>query len=217
MNTESKDAGATHLTDERLAELEAAVASLAGRVSELERGRGPRPKPATEAAEELDLDLGMLQRLEERCSGPRYALGEARGAVAYGGTVRFGDRRYAWIQEQPLPQLLAGEAGPLAGAIGALGSPARLHLLRSLLQGPRTRQELQEVLGTNSPGQLYHHLRELQAAGAVHQPRRGRYEIAPHKVVPLLVILAAAFALAEDRPESPVELDQIDTQEEGEP
>ena len=86
----------------------------------------------------------------------------------------------------------AADPAAIASVLGSLGSPARLALLTTLVAGPRSRPELQDALGESSTGQLYHHLRDLQAAGLIHQPKRGRYEIAAHTVVPLLTILAAA-------------------------
>ena len=63
-----------------------------------------------------------------------------------------------------------------------------------------SRAELQEALGDTSTGHLYHHLRELQAAGLIAQRRRGEYEIAPQAPVPLLVIVAAALDLGAGEP-----------------
>ena len=68
--------------------------------------------------------------------------------------------------------------------------------LRALIRGPRDRQALQEVLGDATSGQLYHHLRDLQAARLLVQRVRGQYELAPTAVVPVLAILAIAFDLA---------------------
>jgi DNA-binding transcriptional ArsR family regulator len=62
---------------------------------------------------------------------------------------------------------------------------------------------LQEALGDTSTGHLYHHLRELQAAGLVQQRRRGEYELVPHAMVPLLVVVAAALDLGADSVPSP--------------
>ena len=68
-------------------------------------------------------------------------------------------------------------------------------VVRALVQGAHTSQELQAILGVSSPGQLYHHLKELLAVGIVTQTGRSHYEVAALQVVPLLAILAAAFDL----------------------
>jgi hypothetical protein len=68
----------------------------------------------------------------------------------------------------------------------------RLLLLREILQGARTTSELaaHERLGTT--GQLYHHLRQLVAAGWLRTTARGQYRVPGERVVPLLTVLAAA-------------------------
>lgn len=113
---------------------------------------------------------------------------ERGGGLAYVGSAELGGREYVWAKQHTVP----GDWSAAAPVLGSLGSPARLALLAALIAGPRNRAELQEALGDSSTGQLYHHLRDLQAAGFIHQPRRGQYEIAAHTVIPLLTILAAA-------------------------
>jgi len=115
-----------------------------------------------------------------------------RGAVVYAGVSRFGDRESLWIKEHGVPELLDLDPRGLARVLAALAHPARLTLARALVQAPRTSQELQEVIGTASAGQLYHHLKDLVAAGVVNQAVRSRYEIAPEHTIPLLALLAAA-------------------------
>jgi hypothetical protein len=51
--------------------------------------------------------------------------------------------------------------------------------------------------GGVSTGQLYHHLKELQSVGLVAQKGRGAYEVAPQTAIPLLVIIAAVYDLAD--------------------
>jgi DNA-binding transcriptional ArsR family regulator len=83
-----------------------------------------------------------------------------------------------------------------AGVLAALGSPVRLEILRRLLLGGETVQELQEIPELGTSGQLYHHLRDLQAAGLVVQRSRGRYRVAADKVVGCLIVVAAASQMA---------------------
>ncbi len=70
-------------------------------------------------------------------------------------------------------------------------------MVRALLQQPRTSQDLQAILGVSSPGQLYHHLKELLAAGIVTQTSRSHYEIGERQVVPVLAALAAVSDLVD--------------------
>ncbi|PWJ53033.1 hypothetical protein SAMN06264364_11550 [Quadrisphaera granulorum] len=77
-----------------------------------------------------------------------------------------------------------------------LGSPVRLLLVRVLRSatGSATAAELadDEALGTS--GQVYHHVRQLVAAGWLRTAARGRYAVPAERVVPLLVALALAGA-----------------------
>jgi len=65
-------------------------------------------------------------------------------------------------------------------------------VLRGVLTGLHTTAELAALDGLGTTGQLYHHLRQLQAAGWLRSTGRGRYDVPPTRVIPLLVILTAA-------------------------
>jgi DNA-binding HxlR family transcriptional regulator len=152
--------------DERIAELERRVAALESR--------------APAAATSTPADLVELLR-------------SRAGAVLYGGTAALGGKQYMWAREHAPEDVMTAPWAALAPMLERLASPARLTLLAALLNGPRTRRELQEVLGETSTGHLYHHLRDLQ--GLVVQPRRGEYELAPQAVIPLLTVAAVAMDL----------------------
>lgn len=190
--------------DERIERLAAEVSDLAARVARLE-GSGPGERTTPErvpAVKPGELDVDLLERLRGR-AGPPYEEGGERGAVLYAGAARFGDRSYVWQVERPAPGLLEVEEDLLAGVLSALASPPRLRLLKALLRGSSGGQQLQKALGDASVGQLYHHMKELQAAGLVIQKGRGAYEVGAQAVVPLLAVLAAAYDLAERRDEAP--------------
>jgi DNA-binding HxlR family transcriptional regulator len=59
----------------------------------------------------------------------------------------------------------------------------RLDIVRALIHGVHDVSELQRQPGLGTSGQLYHHLRELQAAGWVRQHERSRYLVVPDRVV----------------------------------
>lgn len=166
---------------------------LERRVDELESllvtGDRPSPEPT------LVPDLRQLEELRHR-EGPRYVRGGLRGVIAYAGSATLGDGEVLWAGEHGLPQIWDLDPAATARLLAALGHPARLALVRALLAGVRTSQELQEVIGSGSAGQLYHHLKDLMAAGVVDQAGRSRYRIASARIVPLLVILAAAGDVA---------------------
>jgi DNA-binding transcriptional ArsR family regulator len=145
-------------------------------------------------------DLRQLERLRRR-EGPRYVGDTVRGAVTYAGSARLGDREVLWASEHGLPEVWDLEPAGLARLLGVLGHPARLGLVRALMSGVRTSQELQDVIGSGSAGQLYHHLKDLISAGLVDQSGRSRYQIAAGRIVPLLVLMAAAGDLA--HPQTP--------------
>jgi DNA-binding transcriptional ArsR family regulator len=87
--------------------------------------------------------------------------------------------------------------------MAALANPTRIRIVGELLQGPVPTGELARRLEQPSAGQLFHHLKELLAAGIIHQPVRGTYAIGDRHVVPLLVLGSAAIDLATPSPEEP--------------
>lgn len=62
---------------------------------------------------------------------------------------------------------------------------------------PRSWQDgLASRIDASSTGRLFHHLKDLLAAGLVHQPVRGTYALRRTHVVPLLAALSCALDLA---------------------
>lgn len=134
--------------------------------------------------------------------------------VAFSGAGQFGSHRVRIVQRATLSQVLAADPESVTPVFAGLASPARLILLRALVAGSRTSQELREVLDDPSVGQLYHHLRELLAAGLVIQPSRSVYAIPPGKEVAVCVAISAAAYLmstSHQHPPAPPEDDQPDT------
>ncbi len=83
-------------------------------------------------------------------------------------------------------------SGGLDRVLAALGHPVRLRLLRAIVHGRRTKADLEQLEGLGTTGQLYHHLKTLEAAGWVRVLERGTYGVPGERVIPLLAILAAA-------------------------
>jgi hypothetical protein len=164
-------------------ELPARLAALEERVAILERATTRHtPPPAADDAEAF----WALRGLKER-------LGPEAGAVLYTGTVPLPTgERYDWQLGTLTGELLELDWTQLGDTIGTLGHPVRLHLLHRILCGARTVAELGDDEGLGSTGQLYHHLRQLVAAGWLEPRGRGRYAVPGSRVVPLLVVLAAA-------------------------
>ncbi len=91
-----------------------------------------------------------------------------------------------------LNALLEADWDTAAEPLAALGHPVRLAVLRGVLTGLHTTAELAALDRLGTTGQLYHHLRQLQAAGWLRSTGRRRYDVPATRVIPLLVILTAA-------------------------
>lgn len=155
------------------------LAAIEERLARLEGGE---PAAADVPADDRFWALRTLQR---QVAEP--------GAVLFTGsvTVREGER-YEWQEGRLAGDLLDADWGDLAAALGALAHPVRLALVQAVLRGTRAVAELSgdERFGTS--GQLYHHLRQLVAAGWLKASGRGRYVVPPARVLPLLVIVMGA-------------------------
>ncbi|MFI6640250.1 ArsR/SmtB family transcription factor [Streptomyces sp. NPDC050504] len=163
-------------------DLEDRVADLERRLAALE-GAGPGPRAG-------DGDFWALEGLKEQFA----RLGVADGGVTYTGAVRLPGtgERYEWQYGETTDDLLDTDWSRAADAFAALGNAVRLRLLREVLSGRRTAAELGELDGFGTSGQIYHHLRQLTAAGWLHAEGRGKYTVPAGRVVPLLVMLSAA-------------------------
>jgi DNA-binding transcriptional ArsR family regulator len=156
-----------------LSALSDVVDDLAARVAALEAS----PRRASRA-------LTSLDELPE---------GEDGGAVRYTGAVSVGDRVVAWDMNRRWDDLARIDPAIVAPVLAALGSAQRVQILQLLLWRPATTAELTAAVEGRSSGQLFHHLKELLAAGVIHQPARGTYAIGEAHVIPLLTLLSAAL------------------------
>ncbi|MFD5905372.1 ArsR/SmtB family transcription factor [Streptomyces microflavus] len=175
-------------------ELEQRVAELERRLTALERQDRESPRLG-------DGDFWALSGLKQQLAD----VGEAAadGGVLFTGAVRLPTgEQYEWQYGALTGALLEEEgtgegerpddASATADSLAALGHPVRLRLLREILGGRRTAAELAALDAVGTTGQIYHHLRRLTGAGWLHTAGRGRYEVPAARVVPLLVVLAAA-------------------------
>ncbi|WP_213455186.1 ArsR/SmtB family transcription factor [Rhizomonospora bruguierae] len=161
------------------------LADVERRLAVLERA----DSAARSAPEPTDSDFWALEGLKAKL-----AEGEvAAGGVLFTGAVRLPtNERYEWQYGQVAETLLDEDWSDAAESLAALGQPVRMRLLREILRGCRTVADLAAVEGVGTTGQIYHHLRQLTAAGWLRTGGRGRYEVPPGRVIPLLVVLAAA-------------------------
>ncbi|MBD8063732.1 ArsR/SmtB family transcription factor [Oceanitalea stevensii] len=158
------------MSAERLAALEERVAALESRLA----------TPA--AAVTPDSPLWALEGLQERVEDP--------GAVLLVGHVELPDgRRAQWQLGAVTDDLLGADWTEEADVLVALGHPVRLRLLQRVLGGATTVAELVDTDGVGTSGQVYHHLRQLTAAGWLRALGGGRYEVPVARVVPLLAVV----------------------------
>ncbi|WP_433571783.1 ArsR/SmtB family transcription factor [Streptomyces sp. CA-251247] len=163
-------------------ELEERVAALERRLAALEQADRAAPRLG-------EGDFWALEGLKEQLA----EAGAQTGGVLFTGAVRLPTQeQYEWQYGLLSEQLLDGDWSDAADSFAALGHAVRLRLLREILGGRRTAAELTELEGLGTTGQIYHHLRQLTSAGWLHTASRGRYEVPGARVVPLLVVLAAA-------------------------
>ena len=140
-----------------------------------DRGAGP-PDPGA---------LWALDGLLARVADP--------GAVMITGHVTLPDGRVArWQEGAGTEDLLASDWSEHVAPLAALGHPVRIRLLAHVLRGAGTAQDLTRIDGMGTSGQVYHHLRQLVAAGWLHTVGGGRYEVPVARVVPLLTTILGA-------------------------
>ena len=158
------------------------------RLDRLERQDGSEPEAGPVAP-----DDGAPGRAFWVLDGLRARLAGGDGAVVLAGVVPLPTgEEYAWQYGRTTADLLAASWQELSKAIAALGHPVRLRLLQLILAGTRSAADLQSVDGLGTSGQLYHHLRQLIAAGWLMQTARGHYTVPGGRVIPLLVLLTSA-------------------------
>ena len=114
--------------------------------------------------------------------------------VVYAGRVELADQRpIEWQMGHRSADVLDRDWTDLARAFGALGHPVRLQILQTIARGEAsTAAELTARADLGSTGQIYHHLRQLVAAGWLQTQNKGRHTVPPERMVPLLVILSAS-------------------------
>jgi DNA-binding transcriptional ArsR family regulator len=166
-------------------ELAGVVEALAQRVARLEGAAESERRDSSAIAHEL------LRRLAGDGSD---ATGTA--TVVYAGAGPWEHGAVAWQMGRSWDDVTSGPVESVARALSALANGTRLRIVVELLRGRVSTGELADRLDQPSPGQLFHHLKELLAAGVIHQPERGTYAIRRPHVVPLLAVLSAAVDLA---------------------
>lgn len=171
----------------RIAGLETQMADIVSRLAALEHPAGRFPLAMRDTGKTVAAPGGGHGAHGEEEDEP---------TVVYAGSGQFGARRMAIRQRKTLGEVLSVTPESVAPVFAGLANPARIALLYALIDGPRTSQQLREVLDAGSVGQLYHHLRELLSAGLITQPARSKYAIAKGNLVPLCVQITTAAQLS---------------------
>ena len=173
-------------------DLQTRLESLEARVHQLENPHQDDANPPERA------DTALLERLGRR-TAEGYISPTSRGAVLYAVNYFSKNGDLVWQTEQPAPQLTAAEPESLSILFSALGNPARLSIVQHILEhGPSERATLQELINTDSSGQLYHHLNALMDANILELYKRGVYAVTSVNVVRLLALLGVAYEITEE-------------------
>lgn len=134
-------------------------------------------------------ELALVGGLVEASAAGEATVVTAGAGPWEGGTV-------AWEMRRSWQDVRGSRSGAVAGVFAALANPTRVEIVRALLDGPLPTSGLSSRVDASSTGLLFHHLKDLLAAGLVHQPVRGTYALRRNHVVPLLAALSCALDLA---------------------
>lgn len=99
-----------------------------------------------------------------------------------------GGRDWVISGSEPGPALLVQRSEGISQLAGAFSSLRRVQVAAVLVQGQRTWADIVKATGL-SPGQLYHHVQDLLAAGMLEQPERSVYRLTPLGIS-LITVLA---------------------------
>jgi len=163
-------------------DLKALLAQINTRLEKLEK----KDRAAKGAAPGIDAErYWLIDKLARE--------GMKGGEVVYGGVVTTPTgEQYVWQKHGGVRELFKRDWQVFDRVLAALGHPVRLAILKALLEGKRSKADLERLEGLGTTGQLYHHLKALEEAGWVRSLERGVYGVPGERVVPLLAILTAA-------------------------
>lgn len=151
------------------------LARLEERVASLERGERAQPGLRNEGVE-----------------AERSATNGLSGSISFSGNIALNGSplNYQWHRSV---HFLCEEAWDRSlERLATLAHPVRRTILAELLGQPRTVLELVGQGIVSSTGKAYHHLGEMQSGGWVAKDNEGRYSIPAARILPLLVLVAAA-------------------------
>lgn len=178
-----------HHSGDRISVLEDEVAALRAEVAALtervpQQGAPDRSLP--KSSHILGFGQDSTQLSEEDT---------VQGTLTYEGEVQIAGKQQQTEQQEELGAVFENAPHLLAPIFAAFANPHRIVILRALYHGPRTGQQLADILGMSTTGQLYHHLKELLAVRLIIQRGRSLYSIDPTKAIPIGIALMVASHL----------------------
>lgn len=166
-------------------DFEARLSAVEQAVATLTSGTGALAPAAARPGLSPEEALWALEGLRARAPEGGAVLYTGVVDLPAGGTVQ-------WQYGRAASDVFEQDWAEQAGVLTALGHPVRLQILHAVLHGTVTVAALVEELETGTSGQVYHHMKELTAAGWLTSGKRGVYEVPAARIVPLLAILVAA-------------------------
>ena len=127
------------------------------------------------------------------------------GRITYLGVFASGGNQSNWVKKDVSGNELLelAENGTAKSVLACIGSQEKLNILTALLRKPSNVAQLVEKCGFGSTGQIYHHLKPLLAADLVREMsgghQKGYYEVVPHRVQGIVMILCGIADLTESR------------------
>ena len=173
-------------------ELAALVEDLRQRVAALEDG--PDSSGRRERGRNLEIVQSMIADIPVTDAGVL-----EHGTAMYAGAGPGPDGLTALQMVRHWEDIVAAEPAAIATTMSALGNPQRVRIVQALVDRPASTAEIAERLEEPTSGQLFHHLKDLLAAGLIFQPARGMYAVRPQHVVPLLTVISAAMDVSGSR------------------
>ena len=153
------------------------------------------PSEPTAPAEpsEVKEDGEVVKKLQENLI-QRREDDKVSGYITYFGDFEASDRESKWVSNYVSTDELLTliEDKSAVKVLNCIGNSLRLDILLAILKQPMTVAELVEHFGSNSTGQIYHHLGPLMTADLIVEDKnhKGVYIVQPHRVQGILMMLA---------------------------
>jgi len=149
----------------------------------------------TESAEKCEVkdDNEIVKQLQENLI-QRRKDNNVSGYITYFGDFEASDRESKWtsnyVSTDELLTLIEDKSA--VKVLNCIGNSLRLDILLAILKHPMTVAQLVEHFGSNSTGQIYHHLGPLMTADLIVEDKNGKgvYIVQPHRVQGILMMLA---------------------------